>query len=100
VHALARALARRNGVPLLDRALSRARPTPPQTGLSVAARTRNVAQSFLAASGALRGRRVLLLDDVATTGATLLEAARCLRQASGARRITLVALAGTPAPLL
>lgn len=100
VHALARALARRTGVPLLDHALSRARATPPQTGLSVSARKANVAQSFRARPSALRGHRVLLLDDVATTGATLLEAARCLRRESGARRITLAALAGTPAPLL
>jgi len=46
--------------------------------------------------GALRGRRVLLLDDVATTGATLAEAARTLRRA-GATRIALAAVAGTPA---
>jgi len=50
----------------------------------------------LARTGALRGRRVLLLDDVATTGATLAEAARTLRRA-GATRIALAAVAGTPA---
>ncbi len=100
VHTLARALARRTGVPLASRALGRARATPPQTGLSISARKANVAGSFRARPNALRGLRVLLLDDVATTGATLVEAARSLRRASGARRITLAALAGTPAPLL
>lgn len=106
VWTLARALARRTGVPVVAGSLTRARITPPQTGLTVAARRANVAASFRTRPGALAGRRVLLLDDVATTGATLVEAARSLRSASGARRITLAALAGTeavesaPAPLL
>ena len=96
VHALARGLARATGVRLFGRALWRARATPPQTGLTLAARRANVAGSFAARPGALRGRRVLLLDDVATTGATLAEAARALRRA-GATRIALAAAAGTPA---
>jgi predicted amidophosphoribosyltransferase len=37
---------------------------------------------------------------VATTGATLVEAARALRRESGAKRITLAAVAGTPASVL
>ena len=53
--------------------------------------------SFAARRGALRGRRVVLLDDVTTTGATLREAARVLRGAAGAKSLTPVALAGTPA---
>jgi ComF family protein len=97
---LARALGRALDLPVLDRALARTRPTPPQTGLSAAARRANVAGSFRAPAGALARRRVLLLDDVTTTGATLIEAARCLRAASGARRIVLAAAAGTPAPVL
>lgn len=97
VFTLARALARSTRVPIVRGALARARATPPQTGLSVAARRANVAASFRARRGALAGRRVLLLDDVATTGATLVEAARALRRASGARAITLAALAGTEA---
>jgi ComF family protein len=96
VFTLARALARRTGVPLAANALARARATPPQTGLTIAARRTNVASSFRARAGALAGLRVLLLDDVATTGATLVEAARSLRGTSGARRITLAALAATP----
>jgi predicted amidophosphoribosyltransferase len=99
--ALARVLGRALGVPVLERALERSRATPPQTGLSVAARRANVAGSFRAGSVALAGRRVLLLDDVATTGATLVEAARALRAVPGPpRRIVLAAAAGTPGAVL
>jgi len=99
VHELARELARESGARLVSHALRRVRRTPPQTGLSVAARRANVARSFRADPGRLAGRSVLLLDDVATTGATLAEAARALRRTSGAKRIMLAAVAGTPPPL-
>lgn len=95
LHALARALSRASGRPLFTRALRRTRPTPPQTGLDVTARRRNVRGSFAARPGALRGRSVLLLDDVTTTGATLAEARHALR-AAGPRRVVPVALAATP----
>lgn len=97
VHELARELARRSGATLVADALRRARRISPQTGLSVRERRANVAQSFRARERRLAGRRVLLLDDVATTGATLAEAARELRRGSGAKRIVLAAVAGTPA---
>ena len=100
VFELARLLARATGAALLDRALARARQTPAQTGLTLAARRANVAGSFRAGPRALAGHRVLLLDDVATTGATLAEAARTLRREAGARRIVLAAVAGTPASVL
>jgi len=99
-HELAAGVARATGAWLAARALSRARPTAPQAGLSIGARRANVAQSFAAEPGALTGARVLLVDDVATTGATLAEAARTLRRASGAKRITLAAVAATPPPVL
>lgn len=98
VHGLAGALARRCGRPHWTRALRRTRATPPQTGLGHAERRRNVRGSFAAAGPVLRGRSVLLLDDVTTTGATLAEARRALRArgSRGPRRVLPVALAATP----
>ena len=94
---LARALARRTGLELLRGALHRTRPTPPQAGLGPEERRRNVSGSFRS-RGNFRGRRILLLDDVTTTGSTLLEAARELRSAARPRQVIPVALAGTPLP--
>jgi len=93
---LARALARRSGLALASRTLSRSRATPPQTGLSARVRSANVRDSFRARADALRGQRVLLLDDVTTTGATLAEAEHALRRARP-RAAVPIALAGTPA---
>jgi predicted amidophosphoribosyltransferase len=95
---LGRALARASRRELWDGALRRTRPVEPQTGRSLAARRRNVAGSFRVAR-AVRGADVLLLDDVATSGATLAAASTALR-AAGARRVWRLALAGTPPPVL
>ena len=54
--------------------------TPPQVGLSRAQRLRNVANAFAARPGAFNTGGLLLIDDVATTGATL---ATCARFAAG-----------------
>lgn len=94
---LAGAVARRSPLLLAGGVLRRTRAAPPQTGLSRAARRANVRDSFAARGGALRGQRVLLLDDVTTTGATLREAARVLRREARPESLTPVALAGTPA---
>ena len=73
--------------------LRRIRYTPQQTQPSAAARRENVKGAFRAKSGAsLAGVTVLLVDDVMTTGSTLAEAARTLRQA-GAKRILAAVLA-------
>lgn len=77
---------------LAPRALTKIRETASQTTMpSRAARAKNVKGAF-AAPQALAGRHALLLDDVITTGATVLEAARTLR-AAGARLIVTAALA-------
>lgn len=87
---LARAVARHVGAPFAPLALARVRDTPSQTGLARAARRRNVAGAFAAAAPI--PRRVWLVDDVATTGATLAAAARTLRSA-GARDVRALAAA-------
>lgn len=77
--------------------LRRLRDTPAQSALPREQRLRNVRGAFGVATGgapALRGRRVVLVDDVMTSGATLFAAAQALR-AAGAARITGLVLART-----
>ena len=76
--------------------LSRTRDTPPQSSLPAARRRANVEGAF-AASPRSRGRVLVLVDDVVTTGATLFAAARALREA-GAREVRALVLARTPEP--
>ncbi len=87
---LARQVARRCGLPLVN-AARRARRTQPQAGLSHAQRRRNVTGAFRPRS-AVTGMRLLLVDDVMTTGATGSACALALKQ-GGARSVTLLALA-------
>lgn len=94
---LADAVARELGVPWARSALERRRDTPSQTGLAFEERRRNVAGAFAADPRRIRGARLVLVDDVVTTGATLGEAARTLR-AAGARDVAAVCAARTPAP--
>lgn len=82
---LAAAAARRTGLPLVA-ALHRIRHTRPQVDLDRAERARNVEGAFVAEAGSLRGLHVALIDDVATTGATLGAAAGAAR-AAGARGV-------------
>jgi ComF family protein len=89
---LARAMARRCGVPVLN-VLSRKRATRSQAGLTNAARRGNVSGAFRARrTPSLDGKRILLVDDVMTTGATAAACAGALKRA-GARSVTVLALA-------
>ena len=73
--------------------LQRAKETRPQTSLSGAARKANMRGAFkVVAPEKVEGRRIILVDDVVTTGATLFEAKKVLERA-GAARVHCFALA-------
>jgi ComF family protein len=79
------------GLPTDATALERVRETPPQVGLSAAERRHNVRGAFACDGSAdLTGRRVILIDDVATTGSTLQACADPLKAAGAARVFGLV----------
>jgi predicted amidophosphoribosyltransferase len=103
---LAQEISRRWGVPVV-RAVRRVKPTAPQAGLTNAKRRANVSGAFstrrplsgafaflgplavrLFPAPSLAGVRVLLVDDVLTTGATAAACARALKRA-GAKQVTL-----------
>ncbi len=89
---LARLIARRCGIPLVN-AVRRTRATQAQAGLSNARRRENVAGAFrVRKPQKVQGRRILLIDDVMTTGATASACAVALKRA-GAGTVTLLALA-------
>jgi predicted amidophosphoribosyltransferase len=83
--ALAAVAAALTGLPLRP-ALHRLRAGPAQATLGEQARRSNVHRAFAGVAGSLRGLHVALIDDVATTGATLLDAAAAAR-ACGARGV-------------
>jgi ComF family protein len=84
---LAQAVARRTGKAFAPAALTRIRPTAQQVGLTAAQRDDNVRGAFRVLPGekmTVHGRRVLLVDDVYTTGATVKAATRALLRAGAA----------------
>lgn len=91
--ALARAVARRTGKPFEPGLLARVKATRSQVGLSREQRAQNVQGAFRTPPGArVKGRRIALVDDVLTTGATANAAARALLRA-GALHVDLVVFA-------
>jgi ComF family protein len=91
--ALARVISRQSGVKLATEALRRVRATEQQIGLSRTQRASNVQGAFEVAperSADIEGRRVVLVDDVLTSGATTDACARALLRASAAQVDVLV----------
>ena len=92
---IARPLGRLSGVPYLPDALVRRRATETQGGKSGSGRRRNVAGAFEVPAGRaaqVAGKRILLIDDVMTTGATAEGCARALK-AAGAVRVDVAVVA-------
>lgn len=90
---IARRIARKTGQSLNIESLARHRATPPQAELPMKERSRNVRGAFECQHD-LSGKRILLIDDVMTTGATLCEAARVIKLHS-ATQIDVAVLART-----
>lgn len=90
---LASALARRLGIRYKERSARRIRPTSTQTGLTAPQRAANVSGAFRAGFFArLKGLKMLLVDDVMTTGATVDACAAALKE-GGADSIYVVTVA-------
>ena len=90
---LARAIARRHELPLDFTSLMRQVATPPQITLGKTERQRNVRDAFrIREPGRVKGEKIIIVDDVYTTGSTLNECARVLLE-GGANEVAALTLA-------
>ena len=95
---VARELGRAWLVPVDQAMLRRVKRTPPMKGMSPAERQRTVAGAFrVRNAGSVKGRNIVLIDDVYTTGSTAEACAKALRKA-GARRVELICWARVVRP--
>jgi ComF family protein len=93
--ALAHAVSKLSGVPAADHLLARARATPPQFGLARKERARNVQGAFKVPKASrieVKGKKLVLVDDILTTGATADACTKALLRA-GAARVDVLVLA-------
>ena len=90
---LARQIARSLNIPLLNYACQRVRDTPPQSALPWKERGKNMRKAFTCTED-LSGKHVAVVDDVMTSGASVNELARALRQAN-AREVSAWVIART-----
>ncbi|MFN3395413.1 MAG: ComF family protein [Thermodesulfovibrionales bacterium] len=90
---IAKEVSIKKGIPLDIDSLQKAKETLPQVGLGAEERVKNIKNAF-SVKGDLRGKRVLLVDDVMTTGATLRECSKTLLKA-GAFEVKGLVLART-----
>lgn len=93
-HLLAQELASAVFIPYSATAIQRVRHTPPQVGLSSTDRQKNLVDAFTADEKQVSGKSILIIDDVVTTGATLVESAKAV-QKSGAKYIFAYCIATT-----
>jgi len=90
---IAKELAKYKGIELLEKKLIRVKNIPPQTSLEASERKKNVRGAFAVKNGeSLKGKIILLVDDVYTTGATIKECSLALKKA-GAREVRAITLA-------
>lgn len=90
---LAKEIGKTAKIPLLIDTLARIRPTRPQTELSATERAENVKGAFLVrVPDEIAGKGIVLVDDVYTTGSTVRECARVLKEA-GAETVTVITAA-------
>ncbi len=92
---LARSLHKKSGLPFIPDGLQRTRATQPQPGLTYRQRQDNVKGAFSIhpkRADALKGKSILLVDDVMTTSATIGECAKTLLKA-GAMQVNVLTLA-------
>ena len=89
---VAQPLAYQVGLAYAPRGLWKSRETRSQVGLNVSQRRENVQSAYQADSAIVKGKAVLLMDDVATTGSTILSCTEALMSA-GARDVYAITIA-------
>lgn len=90
---IAKELARLKGIKIVERVLVKVKNVPPQTSLRAEEREKNIIGAFkVRKEKRIKGKRVLLVDDVYTTGATIRECSRVLKDA-GVKEVRVVTLA-------